>query len=68
MGQKMCFYNVLECPKTPSGCCALLGSFENEDEAKRCQEEKSKEMNNDHFIILIHKLEYDPSKAGNQVL
>jgi len=63
MSQKMCFYNVFKCPKTPSGCCALLDSFENEDEAKKCQGEKSKEMDNDHFIILIDKLEYDPEQS-----
>ena len=59
MGQKKCFYNVLTCPKTSAGCCALIGSFDNEDEAKRCQEEKSREIDNDHFISLIHKLEYE---------
>jgi len=63
MIQKMCFYNVLKCPKTPAGCCELLGSFENEDEAKRFRGEESKEIDNDHFIILIDKLEYDPGQS-----
>jgi len=63
MSQKMCFYNVFKCPKTPSGCCALLGSFKNGDEAKKCKEEKSKEIDNNYFIIEIDKFEYDPEQG-----
>ena len=63
MIQKMCFYNVFKCPKTSAGCCELLGSFDNEDEAKRCRRNKSGEIDNDNSIILIHKLEYDPGQS-----
>jgi hypothetical protein len=59
MSQKRCFCNVLKCPKASSGSCELLGSYENEDEANECRVEKSKGMDDDHYIILIHKLEYD---------
>ena len=52
-------YNVFKCPKTPAGVCELIGSFNNEDDAKRCKAEKNKEIDNDHYIIVIHKLEYE---------
>ena len=51
-------YNVFKCPKT-SGACELLGSFDNEDDAKMCKAERNKENDDDHSIILIHKLEYE---------
>ena len=59
MSQKKCFFNVLKCPTTPFGCCALVGSFENEDEAKKCEKEESSKIDNDNFIVLIHPLEYE---------
>lgn len=57
MAQKMCRFNVFKCPKR-AGCCALVGSFESEDEAIVCEEEANKIVD-DNFIILIHKLEYE---------
>ena len=60
MSEKRCFFNVLKCPTTVGlNCCALVGSFEKEDEAKECKEEESSKIDNDNFIILIHKLEYE---------
>jgi hypothetical protein len=58
MSQKKCFFNVFKCP-TAHGCCALVGSFEKEDEAKKCKEEESSKSDNDNFIVLIDKLEYE---------
>ena len=63
MIKKRCFYNVFKCPKLPDGCCELLGSFENEDEAKRCRGEESKKIDNDHFFIIIDTLEYDTGQS-----
>jgi len=59
MSQKKRFYNVFKCPKTPFGCCELVGSFDSKDEAERCQEEKNKEIDNDCCFLLIHPLEYE---------
>jgi len=57
MVQRMCRFNVLKCPTESFGACELIGSFETESDAKRCEEE-SKAVD-DGSIILIHKLEYD---------
>lgn len=59
MSQKMCRSNVFKCPKTPFGCCELVGSFQNEEEAKKCEKKANNEINHETAIILISKLEYE---------
>jgi hypothetical protein len=59
VGENKCFYNVLRCPKTPFGSCKLVGSFETEDEAKRCKNEANNGIDHGTSIILIHKFEYE---------
>lgn len=58
MAQKMCCFNILKCPKVPFSACELVGSFETEEEAKKCEKEANKSVN-DGYIILLHKLEYE---------
>jgi hypothetical protein len=58
MDQKKYCYNVLKCLKLPFSCCALIGSFDNKDEAEKCKEEKNKKLDNNLYILLIHELEY----------
>ncbi|MHC4124413.1 MAG: hypothetical protein ACYSSI_12630 [Planctomycetota bacterium] len=58
MVQKMCRFNVLKCPKTPFGTCELVGSFETEEEAEKCEKEANKSCD-DNSIIWLHKLEYE---------
>ena len=60
MSQKRCFFNVLKCPTTVGlRCCALVGSFKDENEAKEYEEEESSRIDKDNFIVLIKKLQYE---------
>ena len=59
MSEKKCLYNVFQCPRIHAGSSELIGSFENEDDANNYKSEKAKEVDNDHFIVLVHKHEYE---------
>ena len=59
MIQKKCVYNVFKCRITPFSCCELLGSFESNDEAEKFKKENGKKIDNAHFYLLIHPLEYE---------
>lgn len=54
MSKRWCSFNVLKYrPIVGLGCCALLGSFENE--AKEFQKEQLKNTDVDNYIIDIHR-------------
>ena len=59
MSQKKCF-KVIKYPATVGlNCGKEVGSFENEDDAKRCKEKESSKIDNGNFIVEIRELKYE---------